>query len=290
MKRLMLLDASGFIHRAFHAHGPLTRFGDDHPVGAIHGFCEMLAGTIKDRAFTHGAALYDAGRASWRHRLYPAYKANRAAKPPNRDLTCQYEPCRRAAEAFGIRAVEREGYEADDLIATYARLGSEVGIEVVIVTSDKDLMQLVRPNIVLLDTMFRKERGGRTLIGPTEVEQAMGVPPAQVADLLALAGDASDNIPGVAGVGKGIAAALLKEHGDLESVLAAAPNIKQPARRAALVAGAESARLSRRLVALADRVPVPLAIDDLAIRPDRGRLLAFLDEWGLESVKRKVAA
>ena len=272
---LYLVDGSGYIFRAYHALPPLTRKKDGLPTGAVYGFSNMLAKLLADipaqGGAGHLAVLFDAGRKTFRNDIYSEYKAHRP--PPPEDLVPQFALIRDATRAFNLACIEQAGFEADDLIATYTRLGREAGYDVVIVSSDKDLMQLIRPGVSLLDPM--KDRA----IGEPEVREKFGVAPAMLTDLLALTGDTSDNIPGIPGIGPKTAAELLATYGDLETLLARAGEIKQPKRREAVQQNAELARISRRLVALNDHVPVAHGIADLAVRePDPKVLFPFLED------------
>ena len=253
--RVYLIDGSGYIFRAFHALPPLTRPSDGLPIGAVHGFCNMLWKLLREtkgeKRPTHLAVIFDHGKTSFRNAISPAYKAHRPETPP--ELMPQFSLIRDAVRAFRVACVEQEGYEADDIIATYVRQAAEAGGEVVIVSSDKDLMQLVGPGVTMLDTMKNKT------IGEAEVIEKFGVPPGKVVDVQALAGDATDNVPGVPGIGVKTAAELIREHGDLETLLAHAPAIKQKMRRERLIEFADQARLSRRLVELEQHAPAHAA-------------------------------
>ncbi len=279
-QHLILIDGSGFIFRAFHALPPMTR-PDGTPVNAVFGFTNMLGRLLKDHVGTHIAVIFDAGRRTFRNDFYPAYKAQRPPPPP--DLVPQFALTREATDAFGVKAVELEGFEADDLIATYARVAVEAGARVTIISSDKDLMQLVRPGVDMLDAMKQKT------IGPAEVLERFGVPPDKVVEVQALMGDAIDNVPGVPGIGAKGAASLIQEYGDLEAVLAAAPGMKPSKRRDALIAHADAARLSHRLVTLDENAPLPCPLDDLRARDfDAARLSAFLAAQGFKSVAARL--
>jgi DNA polymerase-1 len=265
---LYLIDGSGFIFRAFHALPPMTR-SDGTPVNAVLGFVNMLIRLLTEFGVARIAVVFDAAGDSFRNAFYPAYKANRDAPPS--ELIPQFGLIREATEAFCLPQVELEGYEADDLIATYTRLAVENGDEVVIVSSDKDMMQLIRPGVTMFDPIKYKT------IGPPEVFEKFGVTPDKVVDIQALAGDSTDNVPGVPGIGVKTAAQLITEYGDLESLLARAGEIKQPKRREALVNFAGQARVSRRLVELDAHVPPPLPVGELRVHePDQEKLIAFL--------------
>ncbi len=273
---LYLVDGSGFIFRAFHALPMLTR-PDGTPVNAVLGFTNMLTKLLADLKAEAVAVVFDAKRENFRNAIYADYKANRP-EPPE-ELKPQFALIREATEAFCLPCLEMEGYEADDLIATYARLAEAAGRPVTIVSSDKDLMQLVRPGVRMMDPLKNR------MIGADEVMEKFGVPPDKVVDVQALAGDSVDNVPGVPGVGIKTAAQLILEYGDLESLLARAGEIRQPARRQKLIEFAEQARVSKRLVALDAAVPVTTPLEDLKVRePDHGKLLAFLRAQGFRSV------
>ncbi len=285
---LYLVDGSGYIFRAFHALPPLTRKSDGLPVGAVSGFCNMLFKLLQDTKAgerpTHLAVVFDTARTSFRNDIYPDYKANRP--PPPEDLVPQFSLIRDATRAFGVAALELEGFEADDLIATYAARASAAGALVTIVSSDKDLMQLVVDGRVELQDPV-KSRSIRT----AEVIEKFGVPPSKVVDVQALAGDSTDNVPGVPGIGVKTAAELINSHGDLETLLANAGDIKQPKRREALIANAEKARISKRLVKLDENVPVPVPISELSvIEPDPRELAGFLKAMELNTLMRRVAS
>ncbi|MFQ5775731.1 MAG: DNA polymerase I, partial [Kiloniellaceae bacterium] len=273
---LYLIDGSGYIFRAFHALPPMTR-PDGTPVNAVFGFVNMLIKLLADTEAEGIAVVFDATRETFRNEIYPAYKANRP-EPPE-ELIPQFALIREATRAFNVPCVETDNYEADDLIATYAKAARERGLEVTIVSSDKDLMQLVEPGVTMLDPV--KNRA----IGPAEVEERFGVPPEKVGEVQALAGDPTDNVPGVPGIGVKTAAQLIQEYGDLETLLAHAGEIRQPKRRENLVRFADQARVSRRLVELKDDVPVEVPLEELRLRaPDPGALRAFLEENAFRSV------
>lgn len=279
---LFLIDASGFIFRAFHALPPLTR-ADGTPVGAVMGFCTMLYKLLTEHPAARVAVIFDAARKNFRNDIYPAYKANRDETPP--DLVPQFPLIREATLAFGLPALELEGYEADDLIATYAREAREAGIEVTIVSSDKDLMQLVQDGVRMMDPIKQ------SLVGPTEVVEKFGVPPDKVVFVQALAGDATDNVPGVPGIGIKTAAQLIAAYGDLETLLASTAEIKQPKRREALEQHAADARLSLQLVTLDDRVPVPVRLENLEGTHTLDETLpAFLQTQGFKSLAARVGS
>ena len=273
---LILIDGSGFIFRAFHALPPMTR-PDGVPVNAVFGFTNMLAKLLREHVGTHIAVIFDAGRATFRNRIYDQYKAHRP--DPADELVPQFALVREATAAFAVPAIELADWEADDLIASYGRTAVEAGGRVTIVSSDKDLMQLLRPGIEMLDPIRQKP------IGPAEVMEKFGVPPEKLIEVQALMGDSIDNVPGVPGIGPKNAAQLIQEFGDLESVLRAAPAMKPSKRRDNLIAHAENARLSRQLVQLHDDVPLPTPIEELACcDPDKEVLTAFLRRQGFRSV------
>jgi len=287
-KRLWLVDGSGYVFRAFHALPPLTRKRDGMPTGAVAGFCNMLNKLLDDarasEEMDYFAVIFDAGATTFRNAIYSDYKANRT-EPPD-DLIPQFPLVREASRAFNLPTIELDGFEADDLIATYARLAREQGLCVTIVSSDKDLMQLVRGDQVeMLDPIKARK------IGPAEVMERFGVPPEKVIDVQALCGDPTDNVPGVPGIGVKTAAELINVYGDLDTLLARASEIKQPKRRETLLANADKARLSRELVRLRDDVPPPEAIDALVMRePDEAMLHAFLADMELTKLAERLKA
>ncbi len=285
--RLYLIDGSAYIFRAYHALPPLTRKSDGMPIGAVSGFSNMLYKLLTDMVDlhdpTHFAVIFDYSSKTFRNEIYSEYKANRP--PPPEDLRPQFALVRDATRAFNAPCIEMEGYEADDLIATYAREVERQGGETVIVSSDKDLMQLVSDKTTMFDPMKNK------LIGPDEVVEKFGLGPDHVIDIQALAGDSSDNVPGVPGIGVKTAAQLISEYGDLETLLARASEIKQNKRRANLIEFADQARLSKRLVTLKTDVPLTDNIDQFGVRPiDRERLLSFLGEMEFTTLTRRVSA
>ncbi len=283
---LHLIDGSAFIFRAYHALPPLTRRSDGLPVGAVAGFCNMLFKEIADQtggdAPTHLAVIFDHSGKTFRNEIYPAYKANRP--PPPEDLVPQFPLTRKATRAFNVACVEKEGFEADDIIATYARQAREAGGRVTIISSDKDLMQLVGGGVEMLDPM----KGTR--IDREGVEARFGVPPERVVDVQALAGDSVDNIPGAPGIGVKTAALLIREYGDLDTLLAHAGEIRQPKRRQTLIEHAEQIRLSRELVRLVDDVALDSGLDALEVRdPEPVPLLGFLAEMEFRTLTRRAA-
>ena len=272
---LILIDGSGFVFRAFHALPPMTR-PDGTPVNAVFGFTNMLARLLKDHVGTHFAVIFDAGRFTFRNRIYDQYKAHRPPAPE--ELIPQFALVREATEAFGVPAIELADWEADDLIASYARAVVEAGGQATIVSSDKDLMQLIRPGVQMMDPMKQKP------ITLAEVMEKFGLPPKKLVEAQALIGDTADNVPGIPGIGPKGAAQLIIEYGDLEGVLAAAPGMKPSKRRDALIEHAEKARMSRRLVELRADVPLPLPLDALIVRElEREKLATWLSAQGFRS-------
>jgi DNA polymerase-1 len=272
---LVLVDGSGYIFRAFHALPPMTR-SDGTPVNAVFGYTNMLAKFLREDVGTHLAVIFDAGRRTFRNRLFEDYKAHRPDPPP--ELVPQFSLVREATAAFGVPAVELVDWEADDLIASYARAVVEAGGTATIVSSDKDLMQLIRPGVDMLDPIKQKP------IGAAEVVEKFGVPPEKMIDAQSLIGDSVDNVPGIPGIGPKTAAQLIQEFGDLETILAAAPAMKPSKRRDLLIEHAENARVSRQLVTLHDDAPLPQPLDALAVRePERETLAAWLREQGFRS-------
>jgi len=269
-KRLVIIDAANCLYRAFFGIPPL-RAADGFPTNAVFGFAKMLAKVIREEEPDAVAVVFDPPGGSFRNELYPDYKANRDSQPE--DLSAQFPVARELVEAQGIPLLEVAGFEADDLIATLVRHAPRE-VEVTIVSTDKDLMQLVDERISLLDNV----KGVR--IGPAEVEERFGVPPERLLDARALAGDASDNIPGVRGIGEKGAARLISEWGDLETLLENAERVKAKRAREALLGQAEEARLSKRLATLRDDVPLPGRFESLALRPP--------DEEALRAIYRRL--
>jgi DNA polymerase-1 len=279
---LILIDGSGFIFRAYHAIPPMNR-PDGTQVNAVFGFTNMLSRLLKDHVGTHFAVIFDAGRTTFRNRLYADYKAHRP--PPPDDLIPQFALVREATGAFGVPAIELADWEADDLIASYAAAVRGLGGRCTIVSSDKDLMQLIGDGVEMLDPMKQKP------IGAAEVMEKFGVTPDRVIDVQALIGDSVDNVPGVPGIGPKTAAQLIAEYGTLEAILAAAAanEMKPSKRRDALVEHAEAARLSRQLVVLCDTVPLPQPIDALVARPvEQERLQSWLAAQGFRSIAARL--
>ncbi|MFK4825157.1 DNA polymerase I [Paenochrobactrum sp. BZR 588] len=286
---LFLIDGSGYIFRAYHALPPLTRKSDGLPVGAVSGFCNMLWKLLKDARDTdlgvvptHFAVIFDYSSKTFRNEIYPEYKANRTAPPE--DLIPQFGLIRQATRAFDLPCIEKEGFEADDLIATYARHATQAGGDVTIVSSDKDLMQLVSPQVWMYDGMKDKQ------IAIPEVIEKWGVPPEKMIDLQSLTGDSTDNIPGIPGIGPKTAALLLEEYGDLDTLLARAGEIKQNKRRENIIAYAEQTKIARELVTLRTDVPVDVDLDAFVLEPQNGpKLISFLKAMEFTSLVRRVA-
>ncbi|MBB3290831.1 MULTISPECIES: DNA polymerase I [unclassified Rhizobium] len=286
---LFLVDGSGFIFRAFHALPPLTRKSDGLPVGAVSGFCNMLwklLTSARDTSVgvtpTHFAVIFDYSSKTFRKDIFPEYKANRSAPPE--ELIPQFGLIREATRAFNLPCIETDGFEADDIIATYARQAEAAGADVTIISSDKDLMQLVTPMVHMYDSMKDKQ------IGIPDVVEKWGVPPDKMIDLQAMTGDSIDNVPGIPGIGPKTAAQLLEEFGDLDTLLARADEIKQQKRRENIIANAELARISRQLVTLRTDVPLELALDALVLDPQDGpKLIGFLKAMEFTTLTRRVA-
>src|SRR4249920_4025882 len=257
---VFLVDGSSYIFRAYHALPPLNRKSDGLQVNAVLGFCNMLWKLLRDMPEdnrpTHLAIVFDKSEVTFRNKLYPDYKAHRPPAPD--DLIPQFSLIREAVRAFDLPCLEQGGFEADDLIATYVRQACERGATATIVSSDKDLMQLVTDCVVMFDTMKDKK------IGPAEVMEKFGVPPEKVIEVQSLIGDSTDNVPGVPGIGVKTAAQLIGEYGDLETLLKRAGEIKQDKRRQSLIDNAEIARISKRLVTLDQNVPLDVPVDQLA--------------------------
>ncbi len=275
-KRLFLVDGSGYIFRAYYGIGKMTR-SDGVPINAVYGFTNMLMKLLKSNKSSHIAVIFDAARKTFRQELYPAYKGNRKDTPE--DLIPQFPIIREAVRAFNIQCLEMEGFEADDLIATYAKLGVEADIDVTIVSGDKDLMQLVGTGVRLIDPMKDKE------IDEQAVFAKFGVPPDKVIEVQALAGDSSDNIPGVAGIGPKIAAELITQFGDVENLLKNASTIKQAKRKQSLIENAELALLSKQLVTLRKDVPVTIPVDRLGANyVNIEKITNFLEQQNFKSL------
>ena len=286
---LFLVDGSAYIFRAFHALPPMNRKSDNLPTNAVYGFCNMVWKLLQDARDTdvgvtptHFAVIFDYSSKTFRKDLYPEYKANRS-EPPE-DLVPQFGLIREATRAFNLPCIEVEGYEADDIIATYARQAEKVGAHTTIISSDKDLMQLVSDHVSMYDSMKDKQ------IGIAEVIEKFGVGPEKMIDLQALNGDSTDNVPGVPGIGPKTAAQLLEEYGDLDTLLERASEIKQNKRRENLIEFADQARLSRELVTLKTDTPLDIDLDGLKLEPQDGpKLIAFLKAMEFNTLTRRVA-
>jgi DNA polymerase-1 len=283
---LHLIDGSAFIFRAYHALPPLTRKSDGLPIGAVSGFCNMLQRYVDDNAGpeapTHVAVIFDKGSHTFRNDMYDQYKANREAMPE--DLRPQIPLTRDATHAFNIACEEMEGYEADDIIATLAVQARELGGRCTIISSDKDLMQLVGGGVEMFDAMKNNR------IDAEGVEAKFGVGPERVIDVQALAGDSVDNVPGAPGIGIKTAALLINEYGSLEELLDRAEEIKQPKRRETLIEHRAQIELSKKLVTLDENTPITFTIDDLEVRePDPDKLMAFLAEMEFRTLTKRLA-
>ncbi|MCA0273282.1 MAG: DNA polymerase I [Proteobacteria bacterium] len=283
---LHLIDGSAYIFRAYHALPPLTRKSDGLPIGAVAGFSNMLWSQLSankgEDAPTHIAVVFDYSSKTFRDDIYDKYKANRPELPE--DLRPQFPLTREATRAFGVACLEMANYEADDIIATLTRQAVEAGGTVTIISSDKDLMQLVGNGVEMFDAMKLKR------IGVAEVEEKFGVAPDRVVDVQALAGDSVDNVPGAPGIGVKTAALLINEYGDLETLLARAGEIKQPKRREALTENVDLIRISKRLVTLDAHAPVEWTLDELQVRvPEPGPVMEFLTTMEFRTLTKRVA-
>jgi DNA polymerase-1 len=283
---LHLIDGSGFIFRAYHALPPLTRKSDGLPVGAVSGFCNMLFKIIEDQkgsnAATHLVVVFDAKGKTFRSDIYPEYKMNRPPAPE--DLVPQFPLTRDATRAFGLACIEQEGFEADDIMATLAIQARDAGGHVTIVSSDKDLMQLVGNGVEMYDAMKNKR------IGSEQVVEKFGVGPNRVIDVQSLAGDSVDNVPGAPGIGIKTAALLINEYGDLDSLLERASEIKQPKRRETLIDNADQIRTSRDLVTLKTDMKMDCDLDDFAVHaPNPEVMLKFLSEMEFRTMSARIA-
>jgi len=284
--RLYLIDGSGYIFRAYHALPPLTRASDGLSTGAVAGFCNMVWKFLEEmkgaEAPTHLAVIFDKSEVTFRNELYPDYKAHRPPAPE--DLVPQFPLIRDATRAFNLPCIEMGGYEADDLIATYARQAAASGATVRIVSSDKDLMQLIVENVIeLYDPMKNRK------LGPEAVMEKFGVGPDKVIDVQALIGDSTDNVPGAPGIGPKTAAELIATFGSLDAILERASEVKQPKRRETLINHADQIRLSRALVTLKDDVPVEEKWESFAVRdPEPSTLLQFIDALEFRTLGRRV--
>ena len=282
IRHLYLVDGSGYLFRAYHALPPMTR-PDGTAINAVFGFCRMLAADLLDKPeVDHVAMILDSKEVTFRNEIYDKYKANRP--PPPEDLIPQFPLIREAAKAFNVTVCELAGYEADDLIATYARMALEAGGTCTIVSSDKDLMQLIRPGVEMMDPIKKIK------LGPEAVMEKFGVTPDKVVDVQALAGDSTDNVPGAPGIGVKTAAQLINEYGDVETLLSRTAEIKQPKRRESLEQNAELIRISKQLVTLRDDVPTPASPESFAKKkPDPNVLLPWLQKQGFKSLVAKYA-
>ena len=283
---LHLIDGSAFIFRAYHALPPLTRKSDGLPIGAVSGFCNMLQryveGNAGPNAPTHLGVIFDKGSHTFRNDLYHLYKGNRDEMPE--DLRPQIPLIRKATIAFNIACEEIEGYEADDIIATLSVQARDAGGQVTIISSDKDLMQLVGNGVVMFDAMKNRE------IDRDGVFEKFGVYPESVVDVQALAGDSVDNVPGAPGIGVKTAALLINEYGDLNALLERAGEIKQPKRRESLINNVDQIRLSKKLVELDCATPLRFTLDDLEVQdPDPDILLDFLSEMEFRTLTKRIA-
>lgn len=277
MKKLLLVDGSGYIFRAFYALPPMTN-SKGTPVGAVFGFTKMLMRLLRDCRADYFAVVFDASRKNFRNDIYPAYKGTRKETPE--DLIPQFSLIRDAVKVFNVPSIELEGYEADDLIASYAKKALNLGIEVTVVSSDKDMMQLVSKGVILYDPMKQKR------IGDKEIKEKFGVTSEQVLDVMSLVGDVSDNVPGVTGIGPKTASELILEYGTLENLLLHKDSIKQKKRKEALVAEEERAILSKRLIMLAEDAPLPLSLEALAVKePECLKIKEFIDQQGFKSLR-----
>src|SRR6516165_9648343 len=285
---VFLIDGSGFIFRAYFARAKdpkaerFQRQSDGMATEVVMHFSNMLDKYLRDTDADHIAVIFDASGRSFRNEIYSEYKANRREMPD--DLAPQLAHVRQAADAFGVCRIEMENFEADDLIATYARHALDAGAKVTILSSDKDMMQLVADGkIMMRDPMTDRH------IGEAEVREKFGVGPDKVVDVQALCGDSTDNVPGVPGIGVKTAAELINAYGDLESLFAHAHEIKQPKRREALIDNEAKARLSKELVKLDDSVPLPCPLSALKVKPyDPEELFPFLDEMELRALKGRI--
>jgi DNA polymerase-1 len=278
-KTTLIIDGYGFIFRAYHSLPPLTN-PKGTPVGAVYGFISMLLKILAEFKPNHAVVVFDHGKKTFRHELYDKYKMNRPEAPE--DLKPQFAICRDAAEALNFKIIEKPGFEADDIIATLAREVVENNEKAIIVSSDKDLMQLVDNDIIMFDSLKNK------YITEKEVEEKFGVPPAKVRDVLAIMGDSSDNIPGIAGIGPKGAAELIQKYGSLESLLDHVDEITQPKRKQSIIDCKDLALLSKQLITLEQNVPLDISLQDLEQKlPNHESLFAFLNEHGFKSIIAK---
>ncbi len=278
-QKICLIDGSGYIFRAFYGLPPLTS-PSGVPVNAVYGFTNMFLKLTTKIPCDYCLVLFDAKRYNFRNQIFADYKGTRKETPE--ELIPQFPIIREAVDVLNINHLEMEGYEADDLIATYTEKALAKGLEVVIVSGDKDLMQLIRPNVEFYDPMKDK------FFTPEDVKEKFGVYPDKVVDVQALSGDSIDNVPGVAGIGPKTAAQLVEEYGSLEGILEHAPEIKQEKRRQTLIDNAENARISLKLVTLKKDVPVETDIDDFHCKcPNADKMHAFIDKYGFNSLKNR---
>ena len=278
-QRLILVDGSGYIFRAFYALPPMSR-EDGTPVNAVFGFTSMLLKLSEDMEGENILVVFDAARTTFRNAIYKEYKANRS-EPPE-ELVPQFDLIKKATTAIGLKSLEVENYEADDIIATYVKIAKKENIETLVISSDKDLMQLIQDGVSLYDPMKNIK------IGPEAVLEKFGVSPDKVIDVQALAGDSSDNVPGVPGIGVKTASQLINEFGSLEKLLDNASSIKQEKRRESLLNNAELAIVSKKLVSLFSDVPIPYKISDLKWTPrNDDNLLAFLKENNFKRLENR---
>ncbi len=279
-KKIALIDGYGFVFRAYHSLPPLTR-ADKTPVGAVYGFVNMLIKLLASLDVTHAAVVFDSGSKTFRNEIFSDYKANRPPCPE--DLKPQFPIVRQSAEALNLAILEKVGFEADDIIATIAKQSEKEGFEVLIVSSDKDLMQLVTENVLMYDAMKNR------LIGISEVKEKFSVEPNKVLDVLSLMGDSSDNVSGVKGIGPKTAAELILEFGSLENIFLNLDKIKQDKRRQILTEGEESAKISKKLISLREDVELGISLEELKIQQiEPYKLLTFLEEQGFNSLVTRV--
>ena len=280
MKKIALIDGYGFVFRAYHSIPPLTR-NDGTPVGAVFGFTTMLLKLLASLNVSHIAVIFDSGSKTFRNDIYPEYKANRPPCPE--DLIPQFSIVRESAEALNISILEKIGFEADDIIATIAKKSAREGFEVVIVSSDKDLMQLIDENITMFDAMKNK------MVSFNEVKEKFSVEPSKVLEVLSLIGDSSDNVPGVRGIGPKTASELINQFENLENLYENLDKIKQEKRRAMLEENKSNAFLSKKLIRLDENVELGIEIDDLKVRIiEPKKLINFLENQGFRSLIYKV--
>jgi len=273
-----LIDGSGYIFRAYYALPPLTRKSDGLPTGAVSGFCSMLFKLLEDSKSdqnlqkpTHFAVIFDSARKTFRNDIYSDYKANRSEAPD--DLAPQFEYIRKSVLAFNLPSVDLPNYEADDLIATYVEKILKKGAKVTIVSSDKDLMQLYKKGVRIFDPMKNK------FISEEDIQTKFGVDASKVIDVQSLAGDSSDNVPGVPGIGVKTAAELINKYGTLEKLLKSAGEIKQNKRRETLIENKDKALISKQLVTLMKDAPIDRELDEFKLKEiDKDKLYAFLRE------------